>query len=68
MKITSAEANKMLRQLNDEHEKLLEREYKVATFNASLGEDPETVRPEYDYSAMQKQLGEVEAKIRKLKH
>ena len=68
MKLTSAEANKMLRQLNDEREKLLKKEERSCTFLAVMGEDPDTVRPDYDYEAVQEELGLLESRIRKLKH
>lgn len=68
MNITSAEANKMLRKLADEHALLLRKETSSASFYASVGEDPEDVRPEYDYALTQKLLAENESKTRKLKH
>lgn len=68
MKITSAQAAKLLRQLNDELRTLQYREENTKSFLAALGEDPESVRPDYDYAASQEQQNEVEAKIRKLKH
>jgi len=68
MKLTSAQAAKLLKKLNDDYSAILEREAKSCTFNAAMGEDPDTVRPEYDYAAAQKELCELEAKIRKLKH
>ncbi|MDO4863652.1 MAG: hypothetical protein Q4A05_05735 [Ruminococcus sp.] len=68
MKMTSAQAAKLLRQLNDELRTLQYREENTRSFLAALGEDPESVRPDYDYAASQEQQNEVEAKIRKLKH
>ena len=68
MKITSAQAAKMLRQLNDELRTLQVREQNSRSFIAALQEDPESVRPEYDYAEMQKAQAEIEMKIRKLKH
>lgn len=55
MEYTSSEAAKLLRRLNEERDvlKLSERRRKV--FTASLGEDPESVRPEYDYHQVQKE-------------
>ncbi len=66
--ITSAEAAKMLRKLNDEHEALLAREENSREFLASVGEDPESVRPEYDFRAVQTELARIEDEIRALKH
>lgn len=68
MKMTSAQAAKVLRQLNDELAALMQREELSKTFLASLGEDPETVRPEYDYEAVKSAQLDLEQKIRKVKH
>lgn len=68
MEYTSAEANKLLRKLREEHAALISKESKASSFIISLGEDPESVRPEYDYLNTQKELKEVEQKIIKLKH
>ncbi|MBQ0078810.1 MAG: hypothetical protein KBS66_02815 [Eubacterium sp.] len=68
MKMTSAEANKMLRQLNAERGALLAKEEKSCTFLAVMGEDPDTVRPAYDYDGVQDALREMDWKIRVLKH
>lgn len=68
MKYTSAEAAKLLRQLTNKHEDLLILERQSSTFIASLGEDIEDVRPEYDYKSVQQQLAELETKIRTVKH
>ncbi|MBR4201246.1 MAG: hypothetical protein IKQ91_08240 [Oscillospiraceae bacterium] len=68
MLFTSAKASKLLRKLNEELQKLEIREDNSKTFLASLEEDPESVRPDYDYSAMLVQMTELEQRIRKLKH
>ena len=68
MKMTSAQAAKLLRQLKEELSTLQTREYNTSTFRASQGEDLELIRPQYDYMEMKAQMEEVEAKIRKLKH
>lgn len=68
MKMTSAQAAKLLRQLNEELRTLQVREENTRSFLASLGEDIETVRPAYDYAAAQAAQAAVEQKIRKLKH
>ncbi len=68
MKMTSAQAAKLLRQLNDEHDDLRIREDNARSFLAALGEDIESARPEYDYADTQAKLAELEAKIRKVKH
>lgn len=68
MKITSAEANKLLKKLNDEYASLLNKELRSKEFNAAIGEDVESVRPKYDYDMVQKELESLEVKIRKIKH
>ena len=68
MKYTSAQAAKLLRKLNDEYSAILNREEMSRCFNAAMGEDPETVRPEYDYAKTQVELDTLEKNIRKLKH
>lgn len=68
MKMTSAQAAKELRKLNDQHEALLALENKAREFTAAIQEDVEGVRPEYDYEKFQRELSELEGKIRKLKH
>ncbi len=68
MKMTSAQAAKLLRQLNDEMRTLRVREDNTKTYLASVGEDPRAVRPKYYYAAMQKQQREIERKIRVVKH
>lgn len=68
MKMTSAQAAKLLRQWNESLKALQRREENTKTFLASLGEDIESVRPEYDYAAMQVEQAAIEANIRKLKH
>lgn len=68
MKCTSAEAGKMLRKLMEEKSSIEIREYSGKEFLAAVGEDLESVRPEYDFVKTQSALAEVERKIRKLKH
>lgn len=68
MRYTSAEANKLLKKLNDEYINLVDKENRTKDFRAALGEDPESVRPDYDYDAVQDALAEIEGKIRTLKH
>ncbi len=66
--ITSAIAAKHLRKLNDQQNALLAMEKKARSFTAAIQEDVESVRPAYDYQAIQNSLAEIDAKIRKLKH
>ena len=66
--LTSAEANKYLKKLNDERDALLRKEYEAKVFLAAVGEDLEDARPEYDYAQTQQQLQEIYTEIRKVKH
>ena len=68
MQLTSAEAAKLMRQLNEEHRLLLNNEDNARVFLAATGEDIESLRPEYDYGAVQQELARIEEKIRKVKH
>ena len=68
MQYTSAQAAKILRRLNEERGALLNMEAQSKDFLASVGEDPEDVRPVYDYAETQAKLAELEEKIRKVKH
>ena len=68
MKYTSAQANKLLKKLKDEYAALQQNENDSFRFVAALNEDPESVRPHYDYIQMKKDMRELENKIRKIKH
>ena len=68
MTYTSAQANKLLKKLRDEHAALLDRENRSKDFRAAMGEDVESVRPAYDYGDTQNRLAELEQRIRKVKH
>lgn len=68
MKLTSAEANKLLRKLHDDHDALKRMEAESRIFVAATTEKLEDARPEYDYSAVQQKLADLEEKIRRLKH
>lgn len=67
-KMTSAEAAKLLRKLNEELDAIIRKEAQSKDFLAALGEDPESVRPKYDYSGTSRQIDGLEARIRQLKH
>ena len=68
MKYTSAQAAKLLSKLQQDFDSLAVLEANAKTFLASVGEDVESVRPEYDYKATKKELDARSAKIRKVKH
>lgn len=66
MKMTSAYANKLLKQLDEEKAYLLSMEKSNCVYIApSKEEKPET---EYDYAETQKKLEEINDKIVKIKH
>ena len=66
--MTSAEAAKVLRKLNEELNSVILKESQSKEFLAALGEDPETVRPAYDYADTNEKINVLERKIRLLKH
>lgn len=68
MLLTSAESSKLLKKLKSEYDALRGKESASATFLASVGEDPESVRPQYDYTETKRQLNALSLQIRKLKH
>ena len=68
MQYTSAQANKLLKKLNEEHERLLSLERAGKLFIAATTEDKESARPEYSYQDTKKALAKIEADIRTIKH
>lgn len=68
MHVTSAQAAKLLRQLNDELRALQLNEVNSSSFVAAIQEDIESVRPVYNFKEMRDAQAEVECKIRKVKH
>ena len=68
MKVTSAQAAKMLRKYDDDMRVMLAVEGQSNTFVAAVGEDVESVRPKYDYADTQKKLVDLENRIRAIKH
>lgn len=68
MLVTSAEANKKLKQLREEEHTLLTNAKKSATFSAAAGEDVESLRPEFDYDKFINNWTRIETEIRTLKH
>ena len=59
---------KLLSKLQQEYNGLDMWEENSKTFLASVGEDVESARPEYDYEKMREQFSAIENKIRKVKH
>lgn len=68
MRMTSAEAAKLLRKLQEELDNMLLMEEQSREFSAALGEDVESVRPAYDYGEVQRQIQGLEEQIRRVKH
>ena len=68
MKLTSAEANKMIRALKDQYRLLFSQEDNVVSFIAATTENVEEVRPPYSYEDTAAKYDEIERKIRKIKH
>ena len=68
MKLTSSEANKMIRQLKDQYRLLYTKEGSVCSFVAATTENVEDVRPTYSYEETAAKFDEIEQKIRRIKH
>ncbi len=66
MEMTSAVANKLLKQLEEEKEFWVARETQSCFYVASVNETP--VVPDYDYSEVAKKISETDAKIARIKH
>lgn len=68
MKMTSAEANKLIKQLRDQIRLLESQENNLISFIAATTENVEDVRPAYSYEEYAATYDELEEKIRKIKH
>lgn len=68
MQYTSAQANKLIKQLEEEKALLLLKESDVSTFTAATVENIEEARPAYDYAQTLAEIEAVNRKIRKIKH
>lgn len=66
IKMTSAYANKLLKQLNEDKEFWLDQEKKSCLYTAAVGENP--VIPEYDYATVAATLAEIDRKVCNIKH
>lgn len=64
--VTSAAANKMLRQLQDEKEYLLSIDNESSTYMRVSGYDEQ--KPDYDYEGIIKDISEINDKICRIKH
>lgn len=65
---SSSEINKAIKRLEEDIARLKHEESINDSFKASMVENIEDVRPEYDYNAVQAKLAELEGKQRYLKH
>ena len=68
MQVTSAQASKMLKKLQEQLKSMETMEKQLSTFHAAVGEKIEDVRPEYDFGSFQKEMKKIEEQIRVLKH
>lgn len=66
MKITSAQANKLLKQLNEEKTYWTEKEHESRFYIVSTGE--EAIIPSYDYEGIRDKITEIDDKTVALKH
>lgn len=68
MKVTSAQAAKILRSFVNEFNDLMRLESKASLFIAAVGEDPESVRPAYSFEETREKAKKLNEQIRTLKH
>lgn len=68
MRITSAEANKLINKLNDEINIIKAKENDRITYRAAVGENPEELKPDYNFRETQDIIAEKEREICRVKH
>ena len=66
MKMTSAYANKMLKQLSDEKDYWINKESSSSVYTAAVGETP--VVPDYDYTEVSATIAMIDHKVTTIKH
>ncbi len=66
VKMTSAVANKLLKQLEEEKEYWVEKEKESCVYIAAVSEKP--VVPNYDYAEVAGKIAEIDEKIARIKH
>ena len=66
MKVTSAYANKLLKQLEEEKAFWTNKEKESFLYTAAVDEEP--VIPEYDFLEVNKKLSEIDLKVCRIKH
>ena len=64
-KLTSAQANKTLKQLTEEREYWLNKEKNSSIYTSGVNEEP--VVPEYDYMEVANKIAEIDEKIMLIK-
>lgn len=68
MRYTSAEANKLLKGIEARIEDLKNKEKKSCSFHAASTEDPEALRPAYEFEETQRKIASLENDVRTVKH
>ena len=68
MRVTSTEAAKIVKELSEKVLLLKNIDEKSRVFYASVGENPEDVRPEYDFVESSNEIARLQAEIRHIKH
>ena len=66
VEFTSASANKYLRRLQDEKDRLLRTEQEVSTYVLAEGEAAEP--PAYDYGAVREKVAQIDGQARAIRH
>lgn len=68
MKVNSALANKLLKKTVEEYESIKLKETQTKDFLATMNENPDSIRPSYNFTSVQNSIYNYEEKIRKIKH
>ena len=68
MMYTSAEAGKLVKKIEDELKRQMLTERKSYSFVVASGEDVESLRPKYEFAETQKNINELQEKLRIVKH
>lgn len=68
MLVTSAQANKLLKQLAAEKSVLITNEQQSSEFVAAIQENIEDARPAYDFNETQAKIKVIDAQVREIKH
>ena len=68
MRVTSAEANKILKQLKNNKDVLKTDEHLLFTYKAAVGENADELKPDYNFRETQDAIMALDDSIMKLKH